>query len=76
MIYKYGWTPTVLPWEYTITGQRDGRPVRDHMHQIHVLTSVCRHMRYEVIAEYFHRTQAHVLYIDQCGPAWHGPDDM
>ncbi|KAK3948123.1 hypothetical protein QBC32DRAFT_222651 [Pseudoneurospora amorphoporcata] len=63
MIYKYVWTPAVLPWQYAETAQREGQPVRDHMKQIHVLTSVCRRMRYEVIAEYFYRTQAHVLYI-------------
>ncbi|KAK3494447.1 uncharacterized protein B0T23DRAFT_427459 [Neurospora hispaniola] len=62
MIYKHLWTPTVMPWEYDVVAQRTGQPVNDHMKQIHALASVCRHMRYEVIAEYFFRAQAHVTY--------------
>lgn len=62
MVYKYAWTPTVNPWDYAVFAQREGRPVSDHMKQIHVLTAVCRHMRYEVIAEYFPQAQAHITY--------------
>ncbi|KAK1780281.1 hypothetical protein QBC45DRAFT_110362 [Copromyces sp. CBS 386.78] len=84
IIYKYVWTPTVKPWDYDLVAQREGRPVSDHMKQIHALTTVCRHMRYEVIAEYFHRTQAHITYTpgrceycgksDRCG--YCGRSDM
>lgn len=72
MIYKYVWTPTVLPWEYDREAQCEGQPVRDHIKQLHVLVSVCRHMRYEIIAEYFPHVQAHVLYAAGGHP---GPSD-
>lgn len=62
MIYKEVWTPTREPWEYDQQAQRGGQPCRDHIKQIHILTSVCRHFRYEVIREYFHRTQAHITH--------------
>ncbi|KAJ4414856.1 hypothetical protein N0V85_002967 [Neurospora sp. IMI 360204] len=76
MIYKYVWTPTVMPWEYDVIAQREGQPASDHMKQIHVLTSVCRHMRYEVIAEYFLRAQAHITYAAGDSSHCDGRSDM
>ncbi|KAK3340200.1 hypothetical protein B0H65DRAFT_577753 [Neurospora tetraspora] len=76
MIYKHVWTPTAMPWEYDIIAQREGQPASDHMKQIHVLTSVCRHMRYEVIAEYFLRSQAHINYAAGDSSHCDGRSDM
>ncbi|KAK3401103.1 hypothetical protein B0T20DRAFT_477218 [Sordaria brevicollis] len=61
-IYRLVWTPDVLPWKHDAKAQREGKPVRDHIEQIHRLTSVCRHFRYEVIKEYFTHSQAHIFH--------------
>ncbi|KAK3401102.1 hypothetical protein B0T20DRAFT_495357 [Sordaria brevicollis] len=69
-IYKEVWTPTREPWEYDEQAQRSAQPCRDRMKQIHILTSVCRHFRDEVIREYFHRTQAHIAHcVGGFGPS-------
>lgn len=62
MILKYTWTPTINPWDYDVKSQREGHPTRDHIKQIHALAAICRHLRYEVIDEYFAHAQAHIIY--------------
>ncbi|KAH7632044.1 hypothetical protein B0T09DRAFT_382141 [Sordaria sp. MPI-SDFR-AT-0083] len=63
---------TVMPWEYDQEAFCRGEPIVEHMMRIHILTSVCRHMRYEVIAEYFNRAQAHVTHC--AGSFWTASD--
>ncbi|KAK3947015.1 hypothetical protein QBC32DRAFT_105892 [Pseudoneurospora amorphoporcata] len=51
-----------MPWEYDQEALCRGEPIIQHMKQLDVLTSVCRHLRYEVTSEYFNRAQAHVTH--------------